>query len=215
MKILSNNYKEKKYRKKGIRFLSKMKLENALDCFQKANSINNSSENSFNLALSLMSLNQYSEAEKYFQKVYEDFPENEINSLALAESLLMQKKWKNSEKIYAELVKRNPDSKTYKKYLKRAKDVVAREKYVKSKELFESAQNELQKNNNEQAMKILKEAAEFDSENPNIMNNIGSILMSRKMFSEAYGYFEKAVILAPNNKKFQKNVFFAKMKLKK
>ena len=215
MKILSNHYKEKKYRKKGIQFLNKRKLENALDCFQKANSINNSSENKFNLALSLMSLNQYSEAEKYFRIVYEKFPDNEINSLAFAECLLMQKKWKDSVKIYTELVKKNPDSKVYKKYLKRAKDVIVREKYVKSKELFESAQNELQKKNNAQALKMLKEAVEFDSENPNIMNNIGSILMSRKMFSEAYGYFEKAVILAPNNKKFQKNVMLAKMKLRK
>ncbi len=215
MKILSNHYKEKKYRKKGIQFLNKRKLEIALDCFQKANSINNSSENKFNLALSLMSLNQYSEAEKYFRIVYEKFPDNEINSLAFAECLLMQKKWKDSVKIYTELVKKNPDSKVYKKYLKRAKDVIVREKYVKSKELFESAQNELQKKNNEQALKMLKEAVEFDSENPNIMNNIGSILMSRKMFSEAYGYFEKAVILAPNNKKFQKNVLLAKMKLRK
>jgi len=215
MKILSNHYKEKKYRKKGIQFLNKRKLENALDCFQKANSINNSSENKFNLALSLMSLNQYSEAEKYFRIVYEKFSDNEINSLAFAECLLMQKKWKDSVKIYTELVKKNPDSKVYKKYLKRAKDVIVREKYVKSKELFESAQNELQKKNNEQALKMLKEAVEFDSENPNIMNNIGSILMSRKMFSEAYGYFEKAVILAPNNKKFQKNVLLAKMKLRK
>ena len=215
MKILYNHYKEKKYRKKGIQFLNKRKLEIALDCFQKANSINNSSENKFNLALSLMSLNQYSEAEKYFRIVYEKFSDNEINSLAFAECLLMQKKWKDSVKIYTELVKKNPDSKVYKKYLKRAKDVIVREKYVKSKELFESAQNELQKKNNEQALKMLKEAVEFDSENPNIMNNIGSILMSRKMFSEAYGYFEKAVILAPNNKKFQKNFMLAKMKLRK
>ncbi|NQV18770.1 MAG: tetratricopeptide repeat protein [Armatimonadetes bacterium] len=215
MKILSDNYKEKKYRKKGIRFLNKRKLENAYECFLKSISINDSTENNFNLALSLMSLNRYLEAEKYFRKVHEQFPENEINSLALAECLLMQKKWKNSEKIYAELVKRNLGSKVYTKYLKRAKDVVAREKYVKSKELFESAQNELQKKNNDKALKKLKEAAEFDPENPNIMNNIGSILISRKMFSEAYGYFEKAVILAPNNKKFQKNVLLAKMKLRK
>ena len=215
MKILSDNYKEKKYRKNGIRFLNKRKLENAYKCFQQAVSINDSTENSFNLALSLMSLNRYLEAEKYFRKVHEKFPGNELNSLAFAECLLRQKKWKDSTKIYAELVKRNPDSKVYKKYLKRAEDVIAREKYVKSKELFESAQNELQKKNNDKALKILKEAAEFDSENPNIMNNIGSILMSRKMFSEAYGYFEKAVILAPNNKKFQKNVLHVKMKLRK
>ena len=215
MKILSDNYKEKKNRKKGIQFLNKRKLEKAYKCFQKAVSISDSIENNFNLALSLMSLNKYLEAEKYFQKVHEKFPENEINSLAFAECLLMQKKWKISEKIFAELMKRNPDSKVYKKYLKRAKDVIAREKYVKSKELFESAQNELQKKNNDKALKMLKEAAEFDSENPNILNNIGSIMMSQKMFSEAYGYFEKAVILAPNNKKFQKNVFLAKMKLRK
>jgi len=121
MKILSNHYKEKKYRKKGIQFLNKRKLENALDCFQKANSINNSSENKFNLALSLMSLNQYSEAEKYFRIVYEKFSDNEINSLAFAECLLMQKKWKDSVKIYTELVKKNPDSKVYKKCRKSGK----------------------------------------------------------------------------------------------
>ena len=215
MKIISNNYQEKKYRKKGIQFLNKRKLEKAYKCFQKVVSINDSIENIFNLALSFMSLSRYLDAEKYFQKVYEKFPENELNSLAFAECLLMQKKWNDSAKIYAELVKRNPDSKVYKKYLKRAKDVIAREKYVKSKELFESAQKELQKKNNDKALKMLKEAAEFDPGNPNIMNNIGSILMSRKMFSEAYGYFEKAIILAPNNKKFQKNVFHAKMKLRK
>ena len=49
MKILSNNYKEKKYRKKGIRFLNKRKLELAYECFQKAVSINYSTENSFKI----------------------------------------------------------------------------------------------------------------------------------------------------------------------
>jgi len=207
--------KEKYFQKKGRELLISGKLEKAFSYFQKAVLLNDSTDNIFNLALSLLSLSKYSEAEKYFKKIYQDFPDNEINILSLAECLIMQRKWDEAIDHYRILVEKKPQSEPLKAYLAQAEDVVAREKYVKSKELFYKAQIEIRKKNDTKALEYLLEAEEYDPKNPNTLNNIGSVLLLKKEFKKAYGYFEKAVVLAPQNKKFQKNLLHVKRKLRK
>ena len=137
-----------------------------------------------------------------------------MNTLALAECLITQKKWNEAIKFYEKVVTINPLSETYKRYLKISKDVIAREKYVKSRELFNAATIELQQKNDEQALKILLEAVEFFPGNPNILNNIGTIYLILKDYKKAYNYFIKAVSQDPANQKFQKNLQIVKRKLK-
>ena len=136
--------KEKRLTKKGQKLLTKNDFEKAYLLFQKAILINNSVENKFNLTLSLLSLSEYSKAEIYLKNIYDEFPENELNLLALAECHIMQRKWEEAIKFYKIIVKLFPGRKNYEHYLKIAEDVVAREKYIKAKELFKKSNKRTQ-----------------------------------------------------------------------
>ena len=207
--------KAKRLQKKGQKFLTSGKIEKAHGIFQKVVFIDNSTENLFNLALSLMSLARYSEAEGYLRKIEENFPDHEMNTLSLAESLIMQKKWDEAIKFYKKASQINPRSKAYKKYVEISKDVIAREKYVKSKEFFQEAIEELRHKNDEKALKILQKANEYFPGNPNILNNIGTLYLNLKNYKKAYSHFVKAISYDPKNEKFQKNLLTAKRKIKK
>ena len=206
--------KAKRLRKKGQQLLTSGKIEKAHRIFQKVVLIDNSTENLFNLALSLMAMAHYSEAENYLRKIETNFPDHELNTLTLAESLIMQKKWDEAIKFYKKANQINPRSEAYKKYLAIAKDVVAREKYVKSKEFFQEATEKLGCKKDDEALNILQKANEYFPENPNILNNIGTLYLNLKKFKQAYDHFAKAINLDPENKKFQKNLLIAKRKIK-
>ncbi|RLC51361.1 MAG: hypothetical protein DRZ79_02910, partial [Candidatus Cloacimonadota bacterium] len=208
-------FKEKYFSRKGQKNLAKRNFDKAFYFLQKAVLLNSSAQNLFYLALSLMALQKYNQAEEYFKKVYDEFPENEINALSLAECLLLQKKWDKAIDIYTHLIAVNPTKKKYSEFLNRAKDIVEREKYVKSKMLFNEAQNAIEKKNYDNALQLLTEALELNPDDANIANNIGSIYFSQKKFPEAFSYFEKAVILSPGNKQFRKNFSLAKKNLRK
>ena len=109
--------KAKRLRKKGQQLLTSGKIEKAHRIFQKVVLIDNSTENLFNLALSLMAMAHYSEAENYLRKIETNFPDHELNTLTLAESLIMQKKWDEAIKFYKKANQINPRSEAYKKYL--------------------------------------------------------------------------------------------------
>jgi len=207
--------KERHLRKKGQILLSKNDFEKAYLLFQKAIFLNNSVENRFNLALSLLSLSEYSKAEKYLKNIYDEYPENELNLLALAECNIMQKKWDEAIKFYRLIVKLFPDKKSFKHYLKIAEDVVAREKYVKAKELFTKATIELKQKKDKNALNILLEANEYFPEDATIINNIATLYIMLKDFRKAYSYSMKAVSLRPDDPRFQNNLKIAKRKLKK
>ena len=155
--------KEKHLKKRGQKLLSKNDFEKVYLVFQKVILLNNSVENKFNLAISLLSLSEYSKAENYLIDIYNEYPENELNLLALAECNIMQQKWDEAIRFYKMTVKLFPGKKTFNNYLKIAEDVVAREKYVKAKELFRIATIELKQKNDKNALSILLEANEYFS----------------------------------------------------
>ncbi|MDO9578268.1 MAG: tetratricopeptide repeat protein [Candidatus Cloacimonadales bacterium] len=214
MKSFFELQKKKRLRQKGQKLLVKGKIEKAYSIFQRDVLLDDSHENLFNLALALMSLHKYPEAEEYLQKVYEKLPSNEMNLLTLAECSMMQQKWEQAIKLYEELSAYNPRNESYQNYLNLSQDIVAREKYVKSKQLFNAAARELTKKNDEKALKILLEAEEYYPENPNILNNIGSIFLLLKQYKQAYDYFIRAMRFDANNLKIKKNVLIARKKLK-
>ena len=211
MSFLSS-LKEKRLRRKGQKFLTKGKIEKAYLIFQKALLINDSVENIFNISMALMSIGRYSEAEKYLLKVNEDFPENELTMLSLAECLIMQKKWNEAISYYEKVAEHNSN---LQKYLNIAKDSIAREKYVKSKQLFNKATIALKKREDEVALNTLIEAEEYFPDHPGNLHNIGSIYFLMKKYEKAYQYILKAHSLDKTNPKFQKSLSSVKRKLKK
>ena len=207
--------KEKNLRKRGQKLLSKNNFEKAYLLFQKAFFLNSSVENKFNLAISLLSLSEYTKAEKYLESIYDEYPENELNLLALAECHIMQRKWEMAIKFYKITVELFPSRKSYEQYLIIAEDVVAREKYVKAKELFKEATKELKLKNDENALNILLQANEYFPEDATILNNIATLYIILKNFHKAYSYAIKAVSIKPDDQRFQNNLTIAKRKLKK
>ena len=149
------------------------------------------------------------------KNIYDEFPENELNLLALAECHIMQRKWDEAIKFYKIIVKLFPDRKNYEHYLKIAEDVVAREKYIKAKELFKKATKELKQKNDEKALNILLQANEYFPEDATIINNIATLYIILKDFHKAYQYSLKAVSIKPDDPRFQNNLKIAKKKLKK
>jgi len=211
MKILES--KEKRLNRLGMRYLTHGKLEKALKNFQKLILLNSSEENLFNLGVTLMGLFRYEEAEIYLHKQYIKLPNHDINSLSLAECLLMQRKWDESKKIFREIADRNPED--MKEYLEITEDVVLREKFVKSREYFAEAINLLKQKEDLKALELLLIAEAHNPTNANILNNIGSVYMLLKDYEKAHNYFEKAVSFATDKEKFAKNLNLAKRKLKK
>jgi len=210
-----DDLKEKRLTKKGQKLLTKNDFGKANLFFQKAILLNNSVENKFNFAISLLSLSEYSKAEIYLKNIYDEFPENELNLLALAECHIMQRKWDEAIKFYKIIVKLFPDRKNYEHYLKIAEDVVAREKYIKAKELFKKATKELKQKNDEKALNILLQANEYFPEDATIINNIATLYIILKDFHKAYQYSLKAVSIKPDDPRFQNNLKIEKKKLKK
>jgi tetratricopeptide (TPR) repeat protein len=214
MRSLFDLQRQKRLVQKGQKLLSKGEIEKAFSIFQQVVLQDDSQENIFNLALALLAQNRYAEAEKYLLKIQKESPSNEMNLLTLAECKMMQQKWQEVISLYETLSKDNPRNEAYQKYLDLSRDIVHREKYVKSKELFGAASLELQNKNDQKALNILLEAEEYYPENPNILNNIGSIYLLLKEYKKAFDYFVKAMRFDPNNPKIKKNVLIARKKIK-
>ena len=207
--------KKDRYQRQGQNYLIRGKYRKALECFQKAILLEDSSENLFNLALAFIALKKFEQAEKYLEKIHLNYPDNEINSLSLADCYLRQRKWKKAINIYKELVEKNPRNKSYKKYLTRAEDVVDREKYINGRELFDQAQLESEKKNHQSAADLLLQALEYTPDDPNLLNNLAFALMKLKKYSPAYKYIERALQLSPHNEKIKKNLLAIKRKLRR
>ncbi|MDP8268972.1 MAG: tetratricopeptide repeat protein [Candidatus Tenebribacter davisii] len=202
-------------RKKGQKLLAKNDFEKAYLLFQKAILINNSVENRFNLAVSQLSIAKYTEAETYLESIYNEYPENELNLLALAECSIMQRNWEKAIKFYQLTTNLFPNKKSYQNYLNIANDVVAREKYVKAKELFREATYELKLKHDEKALNILLQATEYFPEDATILNNIATLYIMLKDYKKAYSYSVKAISIKPDDLRFQNNLTVAKKRLKK
>lgn len=205
----------KKLQLRGQRYLSRGQFERALHLFRKALLIAPTPENTFNLALALTALKKFPEAEEYLRKLFQEYPDNELSSLTLAQVLLRQRKWKEVATVYRQLLNKNPQNKTISKYLERAEDVVAREKYVRAQELSDSAQRELEARKYQQALEQLQKALEYEPLDPNIVHNTGYVHMKLKNYQQAHKYLEQALSLVPDNKTFQRNLNLVRSRLKR
>lgn len=198
--------KAKKFRKKGQKYLSKGNAERAFLYFEKALMLSQEPADRFNIALALLNLNRYSEAERYLEKLYHEYPDNEINALSYGDTLMMQNKWDIAEKVFVQLVKKKPEKASYKQYLAKSRDVVEREKYVTSRKLITKGLQAIDNKDFSTAYDLYKKAEIIDPENPTILTNLGSLLLRKKNYFEAHKYLNKALKRAPDNILIQKNL---------
>jgi tetratricopeptide (TPR) repeat protein len=210
---LLSHLKEKHARIKGQKFLASKNPGKAHRFLIKALRLNESAENMFNLALCNMALSKYNDAEVYLRKIQINHAENELNILALLESLLMQRKWSELENTVNDLKKSFSGNVTFMRYSALITDPVEREKYVSAKEDIHEGFQELDKGNKTTALQKFLRAADHLKENPELLQNIGLIYLEESEYNEAYKYFEKALAISPANFQLQKLLIRTKKKL--
>lgn len=210
-----NQLKERYYRRKGQKLLAQRDAAKAQKFLLKCVELNPSAENMFNLALSYMALFHYQEAEKYLRRIYDIHPDNEINILALIESLLLQRKWSRLEEIISEKENTFSDSSAFSKYTSLALDPVEREKYVAAKEKYNLGFQEIEKGNKEAALQHLLFALDYFDASAELLQNIGVLYFERSNYTEAFKFFEKALANSPGNLQLQQLLIKTKKQLQK
>lgn len=200
--------------RKAQKLLRKGDFEKALMLFRASVDAESNSENLFHLALCLMGLAVYDEAEKYLDQIKAEYSENELTTLAMAECYLMQKKWDLAVNEFRQLTEINPEHQKYNSYYQLAADPVKREKYQLSKILMNKAIMEIQKKKYSEAKDLLLEADALSGKNPIILNNLGSIFLIQKDYKNAYKYFSLALEFDRNNKKIIQNIIKTRRKIK-
>lgn len=215
MKDLIDQIRMKYYQRKGQKMLLRGEPERAFIYLEKALFLEDSAANIYNIALTLLTLKRYSEAESYLQKLLDNYPGNELASLTMVELYMQQRDWDKAIDLLSELVTLHPSNNNYKRYLQRVKNPEAREGYIKAKEMLNEAQELLARKEKAKALETLLKAEKIDPENPYIQNNIGSFyLMLEKNPKRALTYFQKAYELEPENEKFKTNLFRVRREIK-
>ena len=211
-----DNFKENYYFRRGLRFIEKAEYNKARYYFEKAFLLNpKNNDITFYLGLSLMLLFKYNEALNYFERIPQDF-NNPLMLSSMGFSFLMLRKWAEARDIFAKLLEINPKNKEYNKFHKLSMDVIKREKFVLMKEKMAIADNLMKNKDYEQAFDTLLDAKNLVPEDAEIFNYLGiASIQLKKAPIEIYSFFEKAVILDPNNRGYKENLFLAKKKLKK
>jgi len=200
-------FRENYFRIRGSRFLSRRNYRKARYYFEKVLLLSSSKQDLFTYSIILLSLGKYQEAEKYLDKIDKDYENNEIFGVTFGETKMMLRKWDQAKSIYRSLTEINPKHPGYQHYLTISGDVVAREKYVRTKELLSMADNLIFSRKHQEAFNKLLEAYELIPESSLILNNLGSLLLKmKKNYPEALQYFEKAYKLEPDNLEYKKNL---------
>ncbi len=204
----------KNYRlSRGRRLLMKGNAKKALEYFEKV-VLEDATEGSlFMMALALVALNCYKEAEKHLETVYATYDRNELVLLSYAECLTMLRKWDSAEVVFAQLARLQPNYQRYKEYLDMIRDAVKRDRFVISREFYAKAQLDVEEKQYEKALENLKKSHEINPDNATVINNIGSVmLLMGQPASQAIEWFERALALEPDNPRFQENLKHLKRK---
>lgn len=204
--------KEKFLVYQGQRFLAKGKPEKAYYYFHKVIFLNETPKVFLLLAITLMDMGRYAEALIFFTKI-EKVSDNELVLIGITECNIMLRKWDEAISFVNDNVKKSMKLKIIQEMLD---NPIRREKYVIFKEFSQKGYSFIEKNDFKNGLIYLKKAEEISDQDAHLMNNIGSILNSLGEKPEkVYPYFEKALLLEPNNKRFKENLFYIKKKIKK
>jgi len=204
--------REYRYQKKGIKFLSLSKFEKALFCFEKAILLNNSVQNIFYYSISLIALNRHLEAVSYLEPLMNEYSVELLISTTLLDCYLVLKEYDKANCLLDNLIVNYSDNTLLQKFYTIIKDPVLREKYSLSKEFFYQSIKYEKEHNYEAGYTAIKTAIELDKNNATYHYTAGNLLLKAKKPKEDYvKYFEKAVILAPQNEMYKKQLRHIKL----
>ena len=202
-------------RKRGQKFLVKGNNDKAVKCFRKALQLSKNTENVFNLGLGLLNQMQLKEAEEYLSRVADEFPENAISGLAYFEVLILQERWQAAIDQITVLIGYEPENKRFLELKEMAEDVVHREKYRNAKILGFKAFELLKQCKYKEALEQYEGVLNFAADDVELFNNIGYLYLKKGNYTQAYSYFEKALLLEPENRKLRQNMALVQNKLRK
>lgn len=202
------NYQARRQMKKGY-------PEKACELYLRSLSFHDCPITRFGLALSLVALARFSDAETHLRGLLDHKRMQTHVCFTLFECLFMQRKWNDATTLMEQLHNggfRHPRLEEIRKLLE---DPVHRDRYVIGREYIGKAQAHIRTGDYEQALQGLRKAQEFDPANAHIMNKIGSLLLILgKDLEEARDWFEKAVAREPDHPGFRKNLVYIKRKLR-
>jgi len=199
------DYRVKQLRLHGQNLMARGRIEAAYKCFQKVILMDSSPENQYNIALTLLSLGKYEEAESYLVKVIEAYPDNEIAMISLAECKLHNEDWKDALSILESLIKDHPSNINNKQYYATMKNPETRNTHIRVQKLLKHALSEYDHKAFKSAIEILLEAVDLDPDNPTINYLLGtSMIMDAHDYQSALPYLEKAAKISPKMDTYQK-----------
>ncbi len=199
------DFRKKRLRIKGQNLMTRGRIEKASKTFEKLLLIDNSPENQYNYALTLLSCAKYGEAESYLTKVLEVYPNNEIAKVSMAECKLHTEDWQEAVSIMKTLVKEHPTNINYKKYLATMMDSEKRNLHIRVQKLLKHALLKYDNKEFGDAITSLEEAVGLDRENATINYLMGtSIIMDSHDYEKALPYLEIALKASPDNVAYQR-----------
>jgi len=202
-----NVFLEKYHQRRGLRLIRRSQYKKAAYHFERALLLGDSVANFYYYSVSLISLNKHAQAISYLEKIVENHSDDILISTTLAECYLVVREWVKAEDFLSFLNDKFKDNIVVRRLFDISKDLILREKYATSKEYFFKAIELLDSKKIEEALTNAQSAIELDELNSSYYFLAGVILMQGKRAkAEVEGYLEKAVLLAPQNEGYKKQL---------
>ena len=182
------------------------KRQKAYRLVARANRVDPSDENVFNLALIELNLCHYQSAQQIMAELRTRVTGNPMLLVSLGQSYLLLNQWDAATDTFAELAQLYPKNATFGHLLSVSQDAVMRDKYRLCIDLQYQASIQADAGNTEKALEHLITAADLAPTDATLMNNIGVLMLRLKKDQKTVlQYFGKAVELSPNNERFKRN----------
>ncbi|MBN2829494.1 MAG: tetratricopeptide repeat protein [Candidatus Cloacimonetes bacterium] len=199
------DYRIKQLRVHGQSLMARGRIEKAYQCFQKIILMDNGPENQYNLALTLLSLGKFREAESYLERVLETYPDNEIAIISLVECKLQLDNWQDALTMLESLINEHPSNINYKRYYATLKNPETRNKHIRTQKLLKQALTNYDRKKFAEAITFLLDAIELDPDNATVCYLLGTCyVMDSHDYVKALPYLEKAVKLSPQTETYQR-----------
>ena len=216
----------KYHQRRGLHFLNLSRYKKAILHFEKALLLNDSVENFFYFSICLIALNKHQEAISYLERIMDRQTEDILISSSLMECYLVVREWEKGERLANYLAEKFPTNTFVQKLKSIIIDPIKREKYATAKESFFTAVDFIEKKEYDAAFEAIKTAIDLDESNAAYYYLAGTILLKphpRRMSGDAAWkvafpvqdhlyYFEKAVLLAPQNESYKRHLQYLKTK---
>ena len=122
---------------------------------------------------------EYKKSLKIYEKLINQFPDNERLIFLYASNLDKVNKWKQAKNLFLELLKKNPND-TY------TLNYISYKLALRDEDL-------------DYALNLIKKALTLDPENGYFLDTIGWVEFKRKNYEKSVFYLEKASTLLPNS----------------